>query len=337
MVYATLVQAPPGTFLGAISLGFCPDIEVQKPFCKGSGLEWEALPKGKGFNFMPAKNLQAPWIALQGTIDQVCAPSATEVFVKQTKNSEVILLPKVGHGFSVPRNWLPQFKDAFSRMAARRDVPMSAKIESLQDLPLVEVPAKSSTRRTLAIMLSGDGGWAGLDRDIAGVFSEIGIPVVGLDSLQYFWTKRNAQGIASDLARIMRHYLAAWNKDSLVLIGYSQGADVLPFTLHRLPSDLAASIKLTALIGPGLDANFEFHLTNWIDGSSGSEALPLLPEFQKLEHMKVLCISSSSGQNESICPKIAAPDVRKVILPGGHHFGGDYRTIAEIILKEAGL
>jgi len=113
LVYAALTQALPNTFCGAISLGFCPDLLLNKPLCKGQGLEWKAGPKGKGDIFLPATNLQDPWIALQGTIDQVCDPASTENYVKQVKGGEIVILPKVGHGFSVPKNWMPQFKKAF--------------------------------------------------------------------------------------------------------------------------------------------------------------------------------------------------------------------------------
>jgi type IV secretory pathway VirJ component len=41
LVYAVLVQAPPNTFAGAISLGFCPDLDLSKPLCRGNGLEWK--------------------------------------------------------------------------------------------------------------------------------------------------------------------------------------------------------------------------------------------------------------------------------------------------------
>lgn len=35
LAYATLAQAPPGTFKGAVSLGFCPDLEWSRPLCRG--------------------------------------------------------------------------------------------------------------------------------------------------------------------------------------------------------------------------------------------------------------------------------------------------------------
>ena len=38
LVYAVLAQAPPNTFRGGISMGFCPDLAIRKPLCKGDGL-----------------------------------------------------------------------------------------------------------------------------------------------------------------------------------------------------------------------------------------------------------------------------------------------------------
>jgi type IV secretory pathway VirJ component len=40
----------------------------------------------------------------------------------------------------------------------------------------------------MAVMYSGDGGWVGLDRDVAAVLAKAGVPVVGIDSLSYFWS-----------------------------------------------------------------------------------------------------------------------------------------------------
>jgi type IV secretory pathway VirJ component len=87
LAYATIVQAPPTTFKGAISLGFCPDLPLTKTLCKGSGLLWKAGPKGKGYSFLPAAHLEVPWVALQGTIDQVCNPDETKSYVSQVNGA----------------------------------------------------------------------------------------------------------------------------------------------------------------------------------------------------------------------------------------------------------
>ena len=71
---------------------------------------------------------------------------------------------------------------------------------------------------------------------MAAALSAKGIPVVGLDSLRYFWTARTPEGLAADTDRMIRYYLAHFGKKRVLLIGYSQGADVLPFAVNRLPA-----------------------------------------------------------------------------------------------------
>jgi type IV secretory pathway VirJ component len=119
IMYAALAQAGDARFGGAMTLGFCPDLIIHKPFCEGAGLSADKQtkpPYGIVFNTVP--QLAAPWIVLQGEIDQVCNPPATESFVKQVKGGRVVMLPKVGHGYSVPRNWMPQYRQGLLDLLA---------------------------------------------------------------------------------------------------------------------------------------------------------------------------------------------------------------------------
>ena len=332
LAYAVLAQAPPGTFRGAISLGFCPDLPFARPFCRGQGLTSEPGPKGKGLVFQPARSLGAPWIAFQGEADQVCDKSLSIRYTSQIPGAEVVLLPQVGHGFSVQSHWVPQFRSSFLRLTEEKD-PAAARPEPLKDLPVVEVPARTPGGDTLAVFVSGDGGWAGLDREIAGALAEEGVAVAGLDSLHYFWTARTPDGAARDLERILRHYLAAWKRERVLLVGYSFGAEVLPFLASRLPADLLGRVRQVALIGPGPSATFELHLTDWL-GSGGEAGLPVLPEVRKLAGRPLLCIYGTD-EDDSLCPQIKPPLGQAVELSGGHHLGGNYGKVAGLILRGA--
>ncbi|HEY6323612.1 MAG TPA: hypothetical protein VJA16_18890 [Thermoanaerobaculia bacterium] len=117
LVYATLVQAPPHAFAGGVSLGFCPDLIVNMPICKGNGLTWQRDPHHLGIDFLPSRLLEVPWFALQGDIDKICTPADTRAYVAKVPHGELVWLHKVGHGFSVPRHWMAQFKDSFARVA----------------------------------------------------------------------------------------------------------------------------------------------------------------------------------------------------------------------------
>jgi type IV secretory pathway VirJ component len=334
LAYATIVQAPPTTFKGAISLGFCPDLPLTKPLCKGSGLLWKTGPKGKGYSFLPAAHLEVPWVALQGTIDQVCNPDETKSYVSQVKGCQIIILPKVGHGFAVPKNWLPQFKQAFLHIAKLPSAqPAAPKASAIYDLPVIEVPSATSAREFMAVHITGDGGWGVTDRGLSQALAAQGIPVVGLNSLKYFWQTKSPEKAAHDLERILRYYLAAWKKERAIIIGYSFGADVLPFMVSRLSEEYRSKIKLIVLLGPGLFAEFEFHITDWLQRSLSSTRFPVASEIEKLRGKDILCFYGEDDQ-ESLCAESRHDSFKTVMLKGGHRIGGNFDPVVQRILEE---
>ena len=343
LAYATAVQSPKGTFAGALSLGFCPDLAVTQKLCRGSGLDYKfQYKKGTtplaidGVLLAVAKRNTTPWIAFQGDIDQVCNADTTRQFVGQTENAELVWLTNVGHGFSVERNWLPQFKAAYARLARPAEPQDTAR--ALRDLPLVAIPAASTptpdTRDLFAILLTGDGGWAGLDQDIAAGLAARGIPVVGFNSLKYFWRARTPEVAARDLARIFRSYGALWGRPRVLLIGYSFGADVLPFLYTRLPEEVRASVRSVTLLGLGDTASFEFHVANWVGGGAGTD-FPVKPEVRRMGNAAVLCIYGID-EHDSPCPQFSDQHLEAVPLRGGHHFGGDHMAVVQKIIDYIG-
>ena len=340
LVYAALVQSHTGTFRGAISLGFCPDLLVPKTPCRGNGLQWGADPKARknkweNFVFRPASELVDPWIVLQGDVDAVCDSRATAAFVKQSGSSRLISLPKVGHGFSVESHWMPQLKAEFLSLVSKiAALDVSPKAPEVKDLPLVEVPSPNPSSDALAVIISGDGGWASIDRDLGQMLSNSGISVVGVNSLQYFWTRRTPDTSSADLNRILRHYLTAWNKRRAILVGYSMGADVLTFMAARLPPDSLSKVSLIALLGLSPSVDFEFHFTEWFSPVARKTDLRVAPEVERLRGKQMLCFFGAE-EEDSLCKVLPPGLVRQVVMKDGHHFGGDYKTVAEIILKEA--
>lgn len=335
LVYVTLVQAPATTFKGAISLGFCPDLPLTKPLCKGSGLEYITGPKGEGYSFLPASNLEVPWIALQGNVDQVCSHNNTRHFVQQVKNGQIIELPNVGHGFSVQKNWMPRFKAAYKRIIDAPPVtPSAPQAGDISDLPLSEVPVSGGKNSDwLAVHITGDGDYGVTDKGISEELGQNGIPVAALNSLKYFWKARTPQETATDVERIIRHYLTVWNKSKVIIIGYSFGADVLPFVLTRLPADFKYKIELVTFLGLSSTAEFEFHLTDWV-GETGKNVLPVKPELEKLKGMNMLCFYGAED-SDALCKTLPPGLVKSIVLKGGHRIGSNYQEIVKSILALA--
>ena len=67
--------------------------------------------------------------------------------------------------------------------------------------------------------------------------------------------------VAADLATIIDHYRRKWQRDAVVLIGYSFGADILPFAFNRLPEEQRQRVLMLSLLGFAAAADFEIHVT----------------------------------------------------------------------------
>jgi type IV secretory pathway VirJ component len=328
LAYAMLAQAPDDTFAGAISMGFCPELALKKPLCKGEGVHFTQRAGGSGLALLPTPKLGAPWVALQGSEDKVCSPAAAQKFVAQVGGAERVLVPGVDHAGAPGPAALAALLAAHQKLTRNLVVSPVAPDSSVADLPLVPVPSTVPSD-TLAVLLSGDGGWAGIDKQLAAKLAAAGVPVVGLDSLRYFWSARTPDGLAQDLDRVMRSFAVQWKKTRVILIGYSQGADVLPFAVNRLPATSGTLLAHTVLIGPGEKASFEFRLSNWV--GKNTAGLPLMPELQKMTAARTLCIYGTDDR-DTVCPQVPAEFVTPVPLAGGHHFDGVYQKLADQIL-----
>ncbi len=331
LVYALLAQAPVNTFAGGISLGFSPNLTINKPLCRGSGLKIKKDKDKKSYDFLPM-GLSRPWTVLQGTIDKVCSPEITERFVRKVQTANLVILPKVGHGYSVPKNWMPQFKEAYLEMARGTDTSPRLKPTSLNDLPIVEVPSPDSHKDILGVMMSGDGGWASIDQGLSKTLAQNGIPVAGVNSLKYFWKRKTPEKAAVDLERIIRFYLLKWKKEKVLIVGYSLGADVLPFMVHRLPQDLKNRIELVTFLSPSHLVDFQFHLSYWLGGGDNKTDLKVLPEIEKLQGLPLLCFYGND-ENDSICKSMPSTLAKVIAVDGGHHYDGNYELIANDVLK----
>lgn len=199
-----------------------------------------------------------------------------------------------------------------------------------RSLPLRPLPAPAgSTGRAFAVVLTGDGPAGGIGKLVARDLSSAGVPSVVWQSLRYYWTPRTPEEASRDLDAVVRHYAALWGRDRVVLVGYSMGADVLPFLVNRLPADTRARIGGVALLALAHDAVFEFRVEQWW-GTSGAPRWATRPEVERLAGLPVLCVWAR-GDEKAACPRFGTAPVRIVGLTGGHHFDGDRARLLRVV------
>jgi type IV secretory pathway VirJ component len=318
LVYMAQVQAWPTGFNAAVMIDPQSQIPLQRPFCEhppaavaANGIVQTIRPEPLGPNVPGRILLDAP------------SPGA-RAFVAAIPG---VVPGAVRAGATLHATY----------QAALASIDAERASSGVGDLPLAEVPAlptaPAAHADTLAIFYSGDGGWRDLDRSLSNILAAKGLSVVGVDVLRYYWTQKKPALAAADLARIARYYQQRWHKQKLVLIGFSFGADVLPFLVSRLPADLKADVTLLSLLSPERNTAFEVETTGWL-GVHNSAGMPIGPELKKLAGLTVQCIYGRDEGDNSLCTTDAAPAVSATVLvkDGGHHFDKDYGELADQIL-----
>ncbi len=210
--------------------------------------------------------------------------------------------------------------------------PCDARVDTT-GLPLRAFPTKNAGD-TLAVVITGDGGWRLIDDRLKKHLHEHGVAVVGFLSPDYFRELRTPEESACALERTIRHYQVAWHRKQVILIGYSRGADVLPFMANRLAPDLRADIDLIALLGLEPTIDFRYH-ASWVPFYHPKETQhPVLPEIEKLRGQRILCVYGEK-EKDTLCKSLDPSLATVVKTKGAHHFAGNYKAIVEAIVDAA--
>jgi type IV secretory pathway VirJ component len=342
LVYGILAQAPANTFKGAISMGFCPDIETDRPLCNGTGLTTHVLKEGSAYYLDKTEKLTAPFIVLQGMIDKVCGYKEVEKYMMGMHLGELVPLPHVGHGFSVTRNWLPQFIVSYKKIlitpayaekkATENILLQSQHLVPLSDnLPLTIIPSSSKDSLPMVFMISGDGGWTSFDQTLSEQLAEKGLSVVGLDAQKYFWNARTPEQSSSEISKAIIHYMQQWNKKTFIFLGYSFGACVAPFIANRFSVFLKQNLKGVYCLSPDETADFEIHIVDLLQFKT-REKYNVIEEIKKIEYLNPFCIFGEE-EDVSLRNKFLGIGTKVLVFPGNHHYNNDYAGIADKILK----
>jgi type IV secretory pathway VirJ component len=309
-----LAQAPANTIAGALSIEREPKLDPRFNPCPPD----PTISRGNGLpGFWEIGQTAAVTAKASDAADVTDATTSRETATRRLANI---------HRFRPDTSTARMLLDLLELHIGDRDTGG----DSLADLPLIELPTAHPSDM-LAIVISGDGGWRDLDKTIAEELQKKGVSVVGWDSLRYFWSEKPPEQTSRDLARVMTTYGTRWHARHVALIGYSFGADVMPFAYNRLPQALRAKVSLIALLGFAHAADFQIRVTGWLGMPASRGALPAAPEIAKVPAALVQCFYGAE-EDDTLCPTLAGSGVDVIRTAGAHHFGRDYGALAKTIL-----
>jgi type IV secretory pathway VirJ component len=329
IVFAAVSQSPPNTFLGALSVDFSPSIACSKPFCRGTGLVQKRFSTDS-LLLLPRQSDEIPWDLLHSTQSTESTARALAPYVSGTEKTAIHFSQETAAGLAPESTWITDCTDAVLSIINDTAAHAGSADLSFESIPLREFRPDSGTmQEPLVVYFTGDGGWDVSDRGIGRSLARQGRGMVGVNSLKYFWKEHSPDSVAADVKRLIAHFLKAWRLNEVVLVGYSFGADILPFVATRVMADFPRTVKRVVLISPAAKADFSFHLGSWF-GKTGKKSLDVLPEAEKITSVPLICFYGSRD-SESIGPRLSG-HAKVIPLKSGHRVGNSYEPIVSEII-----
>ncbi|MGK0189194.1 MAG: type IV secretory pathway VirJ component [Verrucomicrobiales bacterium] len=205
---------------------------------------------------------------------------------------------------------------------------------------LYRYPVESNLEATteqgwIAVLYSGDGGWARLTTHLASRLQAVGIPVAGIDSMHYFWKEKNALEAAQELSLLLEKLSGEWQANRIVLLGYSMGADVLPAIARHLPDDQLRRVRRIVLMSPGHRVELKFRFVGWLGFLTPDDrGQPILSDVELLAETIPFSFFAGEKEDDSLVHAVSENLGRIKLLPGGHHYGSDYDALANEVISD---
>jgi type IV secretory pathway VirJ component len=210
-------------------------------------------------------------------------------------------------------------------------IAASANADNPLGLPLTILDAKPAFD-TMAVIFSGDGGWRDIDKEVGASLQKQGIPVVGIDSLHYFWSERKPQETADDLGRIIELYRKQWQVKHVLLVGYSFGADVVPAAFSRLKPAPKGAVAQMSLLSLSHAVDYQISVMGWLGQKTEGAGGDPVDDLKKVDPKIVQCIYGKEDDDEVACPDLKGTGVDVIALPGDHHFDENYELLSKTII-----
>ncbi|MBL0162136.1 MAG: virulence factor family protein [Xanthomonadales bacterium] len=318
--YAMVAQAPAGTFSALLTLGWDWDFRLSKSICPGdAGVVTVAGPDAR-YHVVATTVLPIEWLPLPGAHLPGPASELDHLWRELGLPPPQFLQSQVAADVGV----------TYARWREQQDTEQVALPDDIADLPLIEIAAHGPDSGRIVILLTGDGGWAGLDKGVAEALASDGMRVVGFSTLKFFWQKRSPEVAADALSRTLAHYAKSSPTTRFVIVGYSFGASLVPVLIDRLPATLQARIDRGIMISPDPDAVFEIRIGDWFGNGHHDGTLPVLPAVAA-SRVPITCIHGID-EADSFCKPGLDPQLGVLSLPGGHHFNGNYAALGGLIV-----
>jgi type IV secretory pathway VirJ component len=184
--------------------------------------------------------------------------------------------------------------------------------------------------RASVVIISGDGGWGALEKDLAAEFIVQRMSVARINSRVAFSSSHSIADITRDIETSIQ------DRIPVILVGYSFGADLLPLIWPELSPEIRDRVVTISLIAPSFEGSTLVDPTDRYDPRE-HPMTPLAEHHARLPADRLMCVFGREERlsGYSSCPGQHLSKSHLIELDGGHDLGDRALTIASDITKFA--
>jgi type IV secretory pathway VirJ component len=182
----------------------------------------------------------------------------------------------------------------------------------------------------LVLYISGDGGLNDFSTSFCDGYHQAGYNVSALNAKSYFWNKKKPEDVAAEINSYVQGKFSGKTQKRWTLIGYSFGADVLPFIINRLPDSTRSALTGAVMISPSTSTDFEIHWSDML-GFGKKRGMDVVAEINRMPGVKTVTVFGDDEKDFPIS-KITIKNYTNRVLAGGHHFDGDTAQLVRAII-----
>jgi type IV secretory pathway VirJ component len=130
------------------------------------------------------------------------------------------------------------------------------------------------------------------------------------------------------MIKALNFYSKEWGRERYLLIGYSLGAEIIPFITSRLPGEMKTKVTLTVLLSPETNTDFEIHVSNMLGIGNRQNTFQVMDEIVKSQVVPTLIILGE-GEKTQVPELLAGTAVKIEKIPGNHHYKNNSTLIVQ--------
>ena len=153
---------------------------------------------------------------------------------------------------------------------------------------IIPPACNDSGDKPLVIFFTGDSGRSSYDKKLTDSLCLNNMPLMAINSYKYFLKRKTPQQTLDSILPYIDLNLKKYNRQKIILIGYSFGSEVVPFLYNLMNNEWKNKVECIVLLSPSDNSDFKIHFLDQVGLTFRHWHYDVLSEIMKIDDKKII-------------------------------------------------